>query len=93
MARAKKTISDESSSDVFNVSLKIADKIYKESGATLLEAFNKLKPASYKTLSIITVESEGKKSQMIFYVMQMRRFLNNETFRQIWAKRMGAMLK
>lgn len=90
MARPKKTTEEK---NVFNVSLKIADKVYKESGATLIEAFNKLKVTSYKTLSILTVESEGKKSSQIFYVLQMRRFLNNETFRVIWAKRMNAMLK
>lgn len=83
----------EKKSDAFSVTMSIADKVYTASADTLIEAFDQLKPVSYKTKAFLTVEKGGKKSQMMFFVLQLRRFIGSSIFRQVWAKRMESMLK
>lgn len=83
----------------FSVEFELNGETKTFSGNTSLEAIEGLFKEHYprgvifKTRGKLTLYFEGKKSEQLFFGVQMRRLIGNTTVRQIWAKRMEMMLK
>ena len=71
---------------MYEVKLKINDKIYNSKDNVLIDALEKLKPDFYKTKGIFTVKKGDKVVERLLFVRQMKRFFNNKITRIIISK-------
>lgn len=77
----------------YTVALKMMDLEFKESGITIQDCLNQIRPAVYKSKGEFTVECGGKKSTVSLRPFQVRQILLRPLNQEIFSKRMISILK
>jgi chromatin remodeling complex protein RSC6 len=79
--------------DIYLVTLTVADKVYESSGETLPEAILGLKPDQMKAKGILVVKFNEKSTERMMYAKQLKRPLVNKDAAIFLAKNLIMTLK
>lgn len=72
----------------FSVTLTVADKVYKATGASVIDCVEQFEPEHLKARGIFVVTHGDQTSTMTMYPMQIKKLIANQMFREIFQKRM-----
>ena len=86
---------------MFRTTLKLNNEEQSAEGESLVETLHAVaKPFAYpkskqifKTSGVLTTEKDGKSAKSDLRLYALKRFLNNQTMREIWAKRIERIMK
>lgn len=78
---------------LFTVSLQVAQDSYSATGETVIEALDKLKPPHIKARGLFVVKYGKKQSEFQMIPALVKKLFINNTFKEIFQKRMISLLK
>lgn len=77
----------------YKLSLKLPDKTYTNSAATIVEALEVLNPEHLKSKVIVGVQYGTKYAEVLLWPRMMKKLLVNKIFKELFQKRMILALK
>lgn len=95
--KPKKVRAPKKVAGAFVATLTVNEEVFTGTGDTALDALDKIcaefPKMHFKTEGQMLLVKDKMQATQRFYVVQLRRLLNNKTMRIIWAKRLESMLK
>lgn len=85
--------SEEDSTGTLLLSLKVGNDVYEARALTVVDALNSIVPGIMKQRGFFTLSKDGKKAELGMFPMHIKRLLYDKVQKQIFQKRITALLK